>query len=247
MKTLLLSTVAGAALLLPLACADAADISTSHPLVWNSATMSWTGPYIGATGSIGGSRGRTTDDGNGVPHGPFSSHGTSASVGLRAGYDYELRNHVVVGAQVEGGWMRPGTRGTIGSSHAGHHQNLTVSSGGFATATGRLGYSFGRLLVYGDGGGALFTGQAEQATTNPGYAATASSGAHFGWTVGAGLEYRLTQHASVTLGWQHFDFGRARGYQTALVADGPTPKGQRFGNSTRLASDEVMVGFNYRF
>jgi outer membrane immunogenic protein len=137
--------------------------------------------------------------------------------------------------------------GIVGSTHADHHQDLTLGGGVYGDVTGRAGFLLTpATLVYGKGGFAFYDGQAEQATTNPGYAPTGTD-TFTGWTAGGGIEHFITTNLSIKVEYLHFDFGTQEGYQTALTADPPTPAGYKFRNWTDLTADSVKAGLAYHF
>jgi outer membrane immunogenic protein len=222
--------------------AAAAAICLSGPAM---AQGSWDGAYVGVHG--GGAWGpvSVTDSGAGVPTGPYDYSVSGAIGGFNLGYNWTLGS-LLLGIEGDLGYMTPNGSGYIASSHPGQHQDLMLSSGAYGDFTGRLGFDFSNWLLYGKAGAAFFGGQADQVTTNPGYSSTASD-TFGGWTAGVGAEYQLTQNLSVKAEYQHFGFENATGFQTALVADPPTPVGQRFPNSTSFSFDTVQVGLNFRF
>ena len=235
-----------AAALLTSTSAIAADLSpqVAEPVA-PVAVYDWTGFYAGVSAGYVHHSAEVRDISPGVAPGPFSY---SADTGLgsgQIGYNYQI-NNFVLGAEGDIGYMGGDGKGIIGSTNAGSHQDLTLDGGVYGDATARLGYAFGPVLLYAKGGFAFFNGEAKQATTNPGYAPTGTD-TFTGWTIGGGLEYLLTQNVSVKVEYQHFDFGEQDGYQTAVVADPPTPAGFRFLNKTELTAETVKVGLNYRF
>jgi outer membrane immunogenic protein len=85
-----------------------------------------------------------------------------------------------------------------------------------------------------------------QASTRPEYVATGTD-TFTGWTAGVGIEYAVSAKVSIKAEYQHFDFGEEHGYQTALMADPPTPAGFRFDNFTTVDFDTFKVGLNFHF
>ena len=94
------------------------------------------------------------------------------------------------------------------------------SSGLYADITGRLGYALDRTLFYAKGGVAFFDADfkanyAGQSCKTLGTCGTGGpstfnydhSDTLVGWTVGAGVEYALSQSWSLKAEYQHFDFG----------------------------------------
>jgi outer membrane immunogenic protein len=147
----------------------------------------------------------------------------------------------------------------------------TVSSTGFAssrtdfiaTATGRLGYTFGRLgegMVYAKGGAAWardkyqFNGQvsttacglvqnAQCVFTNPTIVTPfnfSASETRIGWTVGAGVEWAFWDNWSVKLEYDFLDFG-----SSTVTFNDPLLGAANISVSQRI--NEVKLGVNYRF
>jgi outer membrane immunogenic protein len=134
--------------------------------------------------------------------------------GGQFGYNRQLPNKFVAGIETDLQWS--GIRaaresnivGTYAPRPAGFSSNssLAVSQNWFGSTRLRLGYQpFDRVLVYGTGGVAysgFSTGISGASTDNlfvfPDNKTTSGSGSStkFGWTVGAGVEYAMTEHLS---------------------------------------------------
>jgi len=207
----------------------------------------WSGFYAGA--HVGGVWGRSVVRDNardGVDPGPFSYAPSGAFGGGTGGYNWQIQK-LVLGIEADLGYMDLSGSGIIGSSHAASHQDLTLDGGLYGDVTGRAGILVSpTTLLYGKGGFAFYDGEAKQATTNPGYAPTGTD-TFTGWTAGGGIEHFITPNLSLKVEYLHFDFGSQEGYQTALVADPPTPAGYKFRNWTDLTADSVKAGIAYHF
>ncbi|MGO9174392.1 MAG: outer membrane protein [Rhodomicrobium sp.] len=170
--------------------------------------VSWAGFYVGAhVGGAWGSDAATVNDANPVDttH-PFSLDANGVFGGGQLGYNLQ-RGNIVFGIEADLGGMD-----LSGSALNSKIVNIipfrTNASGGFyGDVTGRLGYAFGPVLVYGKGGFAYFDGSAKvHVTDNASIPETAASG-FTGWTAGGGVEYSLTPAWSVKAEYLHFDFG----------------------------------------
>jgi outer membrane immunogenic protein len=214
------------------------------PALAGSANI-WNGFYAG--GSIGGAWGNdtVTNSARGVDPGPFKFNFGGPVIGATAGYNAQFGS-VVLGVEGDLAYFGPEGSGYIPSTSPGQHQDLTLGDGLLGDLTGRAGVAFGPTLLYAKGGYAFFTGEGNQATTKDGYTPT-STGSFSGWTVGGGVEQMLTPSISVKLEYQHFGFGKESGYQTATVADPPTPVGYRFYNEHDVSFDAVKFGANFHF
>jgi outer membrane immunogenic protein len=193
------------------------------------AYTSWAGFYIGA--NLGGAWGDVKVHDFDEFGGRFTNSASGLFGGATIGYNFQ-RGNFVFGPEIDLGGMdlshsaaEPGTGGIIVSK---------VDSGFYMDATLRLGYSFGRALVYGKAGYAFYDGSVSaidvpEATTK----ATGLSG----WTAGGGVEYKLNPAWSVKGEYQFFDFSSEH-----LVM--PTD-GDRYHNA--LSVNTVKAGVNYHF
>ena len=244
------SGIIGAALLAVTAgAARAADLPVKAPVAV-ATPWSWTGFYIG--GNIGGALeySRLQD-----PFGPVSfgdSVTTTAFIaGGQIGGNYQIGN-VVLGAEADLSWATSrGDEtcfGLVGGAFFA--SNCSVDPTLFGTLTGRLGYAFGRTLIYAKAGAAWERTSVDMAVnTNPGQHFLASTNGYgeWGWTAGAGVEYALTPAWSLMLEYDHLGFDTAN-VATPYVPGNPLP-GHPVGPIAGLSSgvDEVKLGINYRF
>ena len=106
-------------------------------------------------------------------------------------------------------------------------------------ATGRFGYAFDRVLIYGKGGAAFTRDKLNAELTGP-FAGTATgSFDRTGWVAGAGIEHRWTRNWAVKLEYLHYDLG---GYSTSPTnSDGST---LAFRHSHVV--DVARIGLTYR-
>src|SRR6266404_7796927 len=118
-----------------------------------------------------------------------------------------------------------------------------------ATATGRLGYTFGRLgegMVYAKGGAAWARDRYQfngQVLTSPSFVTPFNFGAsetRVGWTVGAGVEWAVWENWSVKLEYDYLDFG-----SRTVTFNDPLLGAANISVSQRIS--EVKLGVNYRF
>ena len=126
----------------------------------------------------------------------FSSTTSSTFVGGgQFGLNYEFYSGVVIGAEVMFDWA-PNTQNTLTISNPGSSATATINSRWLTTVTGKLGYAWDRVLVYGKGGGA-WVGADTPSLTTPGGLLFPISGnsSNSGWTAGIGIEW-----ASLALG-----------------------------------------------
>lgn len=168
----------------------AADLVTAEPVapevVEQVPVSAWDGAYIGALGGAGWLKGD-------YDFGASSAHRTNMGglLGAFAGYNFQLENNVVLG--VEGdfsyNWNQSSVRGNdIGTDWAG-------------SVRGRVGYAFDDALIYGAAGW----------TTSRGFIDPPASGKKTanlnGYTLGAGVDYKVTQNIFARAEYRFNDFG----------------------------------------
>jgi opacity protein-like surface antigen len=217
----------------------------------------WTGFYAG--GFFGAAAGRsdigfvTTPTAGSKPwvFGPVG--------GGQIGYNYQFTNNWVVGLEGDVGAANVHGARTSGAQFALPFTSVLFVSqdktNWMATATARLGYSWGRTLYYVKGGAAFEDSTVSATCFNPQGAANGTvcanqagtliaSGSGFstsstrvGWTLGYGTEFDLGKNWSAKAEYDYLSFGR----HTALATDGTTIMTDKSNVS------QVKVGVNYRF
>jgi outer membrane immunogenic protein len=168
-------------------------IPTKAPVL-APAAMTWTGFYVGAQAGVGWATTNWTNT-IGITTNKFDGSGVVG--GVTAGYN----------------WQAPGSRFVFGieadiSASGVDPTKTTLACGvscesnlkAFGTIRGRVGYSaFDNTLLYVTGGAAVgrfdyrLTGFTEDQT-------------HWGWTLGAGVEYALTHHWSMKIEYLYTKF-----------------------------------------
>lgn len=216
--------------------AVAADLRTAAPMPYAQASnVNWAGFYLG--GHLGYGQGKASVSDPAAPG--FSLDTTTKGFigGGQVGYDYQVGATVFgieadfSGANVDGTTVLHDPTGDIVS---GNPRNRWTS-----LITGRLGYAAGNSLLYVKGGAAFggFRYGAANLTDNE------SGSAKFrrsGWTVGAGLEYALSNAWSIRGEYDYLNFGKHN--VTVTENDGSTDTAV-----FRQKLHQVKVGINYRF
>jgi outer membrane immunogenic protein len=218
--------------------AAAADLSPRVEEAVPPAAFNWTGAYIGAHAGYG--------------WGDFTSEPTDAYGGLKpdgwlgggqAGFNYQFDNGFVLGIEADASF---GSRKDAISVALGDPQDALFeldyaaklqSSG---TVRARAGYAFDRFLPYATAG--LGWARAEMDFANriseggvPRISNAASDKQTFtGWTLGAGLEYAITDTISAKAEYLYADLG-------SKEFDLGTPI------RAELTLQTVQFGLNYRF
>jgi outer membrane immunogenic protein len=202
---------------------------------------SWTACYVGGQAGYGWGRTDVTD-----PAGFFGFAGGQTTrantrgglVGGQVGCDYQFAGNWVVG--LEGDFLWADIKGTVNDPFfAG--KNFASKTDWITSGTGRIGYSFDRVLVYGKGGGAWAHNRFDM--TFFGGAVGSVTETRFGWTVGGGIEVLLAQNWSAKVEYNHYDFGNRQVTLVGVGVGGAFTSPQNI----RQQIDTVSVGLNYRF
>lgn len=183
MRTLFAFCVLGAVIAAhPSAAADLkAPVLKAPPASYN-----WAGLYIGAHGGGGWARNEwidITDPANILYEG--APVATGGLIGGQIGWNVQA-GMWVYGVEVDGAWAQLKSN-RISNAFPTDIDHSTVNA--IATAAARLGYAFNNLLVYAKAGGA-YTHTDYSITDIPSgvnYAKFDQN--HWGWMVGAGVEY----------------------------------------------------------
>jgi opacity protein-like surface antigen len=190
-----------------------------------------------------------------------ANHATGGFAGGQIGYNFQ-DGHLVYGFEAD--VSLPDIEGTSTcSSLSGSFVNSNCRAGidAFGTLAARLGTVFGpggRGLLYGKAGAAWYDGDLDLATNDSTlgekgnfYGVRKNALSHWGWTVGAGVEYALTGNWSAKAEYDYANFGRQSVTLTPsafLDNDGDVVElaSERRG---RLSNDfhAFKIGLNYHF
>jgi outer membrane immunogenic protein len=166
----------------------------------------WTGPYIGVFGglAVGDFRynGYLIDGDRRIPVFNVTSTGRGFIGGAQAGYDWQS-GPWVFGAVADIAFTNYKTSisGTSGGVPFSAQSQLNY----LGTVRARIGRAFDRTLLYAHGGFAY--GETEQTVSAGGVQQFNSSQMRTGWTLGAGLEYALTDRVSFGTEYSYVDLG----------------------------------------
>jgi len=228
------------------AAASAADLPVAMepvapaPIV-SPALFSWSGPYLGA--NIGYGWGRDDRVGIGVPSAEarFGNIGTFEPSGwlggVQGGYNLQL-GMFVLGA--EGDFQFTGIDDRLPSAVSTKAPTVTASASTdmewYATMRARLGViALDHVLLYGTGGVAVGKINYTVPVTAPLTETMKNSGTDWGYVIGAGVEYALTQNVSVKAEYQFLDIRLDR-LNSATYVTVPTTQ-----------YHTLRFGVNYRF
>jgi outer membrane immunogenic protein len=216
------------------------------------AVYNWTGFYIGGNAGVGWSQGSFSDaSGN-----TFAAQNAFKFIGGgQVGVNYEFAGGVVVGAEADFDW-RPNATNTTnavalvnGGVPTGTTASVTINNQWITTVTGRLGYAWDRLLVYGKGGWA-FVGSSNPTFNNvtTGVSTTFNTtNNNYGWTAGAGFEYAFWGGWSGKIEYDYIGLtSQTLTVPPGLGSVGGLPVGDQFtGNSRNIQM--IVAGINYKF
>lgn len=222
--------------------AVAADMPLKAPTRLTEAAFSWSGVYIGA--HVGGAWGtvesRITDT-DSSDFLPLSSHGINGFLGGgQVGFNLQVNPWLVIGVEGDASWTD-----VKGTTPCLVILACSTKVDWMATATGRLGFTRDRLMVFVKGGGAWAESKYNAVLgTSPDSFSGDASKTRFGWTVGTGVEYAIYGNWSAKVEYDFMDFGnKALGstlHSRTQSAPGPDV-------DIKQQIHAVKFGLNYRF
>jgi outer membrane immunogenic protein len=224
LKQLILSTA------FTLACATSAFAADA--LVEAPAGYNWTGGYIGGVVGANFLRGDVNIP-NYTPPG-YDGDSTSASVGGQIGYQYQFDNNVVLGAEAR--LVAVFNKKSVPTEDGLGGETFTTKANWQGDIVAKAGYAMGTLLPYVKGGVAFLN------LHDSGYDSAAFGPARFGrtytgWTIGAGVDYALTDKWVVGVDYAYAHFSDHNFEGDAGV--GPT--------FIKPSTHTVSLSLNYRF
>jgi outer membrane immunogenic protein len=202
---------------------------------------SWAGFYLGGEVGYGTDGVRWHNVGSSAFFSPLDSRtfdrGGGVIGGGQAGYNFQL-GRIVLG--IEGSISAADFDRSFTSPYFPATDVWSSKVTWLSTATGRIGYGFDGWLPYIKGG--LAAGQVDTSIQNNAAGAfSQSSAAHYGWTLGGGVEFKIAPRFSLGLEFMHTDLGRGNDIS------GPQPAGTTESYNVGLRSNSFMARFNYLF
>jgi outer membrane immunogenic protein len=206
----------------------------------------WTGFYIG--GNLGGAFTNGSFSDSLVPPSTFSTSTTTSFIGGgQVGANYEFWGGVVIGAEAMFDWL-PNTKNTLTATNAafpGVTASGTINNRWVTTATGKLGYAWDRVLLYGKGGGA-WVGQSNSGASlsTGGTLPVSGPTTNWGWTAGVGVEWAFWGNWSARAEYDYIGLTN----QTLTVGGfaGTAFAGDTVSSNSRNIQ-MVTAGVNYKF
>jgi outer membrane immunogenic protein len=219
----------------------AADLPLPPPVPVAPLYHTWTGFYIG--GNLGATVGTASFSYSLLPPSSFSSSGVSSFIGGgQLGVDYEFGGGVVVGAEAMFDWLADTPTNFTASNLRVGTATGTINNRWLSTVTGKLGYAWDRLLVYGKGGGA-WIGTDNSLTVGATPAGVSVNSGSQGWTAGAGVEWAFAPRWSVRA---EYDFIGLQNQSFTVSGVPRTPfAGDRISINNRNMQ-MITVGLNYK-
>jgi outer membrane immunogenic protein len=234
----------------------AADMSMPLKAPAYAPAFSWTGTYVGA--NVGGVWGvfnvnpATTNNLTGVVGVPGATDIKNNSLigGFQAGYNWQI-NQWVLGFEQD--YQFTGLKQTAtfaapsGAFLAG--DTISVKTDYLAATRAKIGMAWDRALVYAAGG--LETGEFDGSSTyvgrpsgSPAMGFSDTNKLHFGFNVGAGIDYAVTNNVFLGVEYRYIDLGKET-YN--LGAFSPAAGGaQTVTNSVSLTASEVTARLNFK-
>ena len=231
-QRLVLAATTGLALLA--GQAQAADLRRPAPMPGPMAEAQpvyptlWTGLYVG--GHVGYGWGNADGDFANAflpSAGSYSNDIDGVLGGVQIGYNWQALNWVY-GLEADFAWS-----GIDGSSSGGDgFSTFSTQLNWMSTFRGKIGFAQDRWMVYATGGAALADFDVD---STDGVVAVSDSATKWGWTVGAGLDYALTDAWRLGVEYKYADFGS----ETFAAPFGST--------DVDLNVHSVSLRVNYRF
>jgi outer membrane immunogenic protein len=253
---LVLGIVFAAAVSGPVAAADMGFPGIPMKAPSYTPGFSWTGTYVGAdAGGIWGTFDfgpTTTNNITGAVGAPVIAGLNNSSVigGFQAGYNWQIGQWVL---GLDQDYQFTGLKQTTtfaapaGLFLAG--DSMAVKTDYLAATRAKLGMAWDRVMVYAAGG--LETGELDVSSTyvaraggSPALGFTDAHKLHFGFTVGAGIDYAITNNVFIGIEYRYFDLGNETYNLGAFTPAGIAA--QTVSNTVDLKASEVTARINFK-
>lgn len=239
MRNSILASAISSAFILAYSGAQAADLGVAPAAIVEPATAySWSGAYVGAQAgyTVGG---HVQDEYIYIDAAPWFNYDLSpdgAFGGLYAGYNYQFSNNIVLGAEADFALGNVGASGAT-IEYAGYDSSTDIDWTGSVRA--RVGYAFDRFLPYATGGVAFGRFSFEERAEDYGVRQSADVNVS-GWTVGAGVEYALTDNVTLRGEYRLTDFNKKdfTGHDDAGLVDDFV---------AQIRTQDLRIGVAYKF
>lgn len=262
--------------------AKAADLPIKAPAVTETAPATWTGFYLGASAGgrwtdadisilsideffIGGVQHDLPACTLNVPPCATRSslNGSSVRAGVHAGYNFQFNERWLVGAEGDWGWANAGATSVGLKFTQGNvlpDSTIALRTTWDASARARIGFvARPDLLVYATGGAAWMhselTSTCGPVSCFPGTyspSGLTSTVNWTGWTVGAGVEDKLSRHWTLRGEYRYSDFGTKTFTDVRPCSPSPSPTcgiatSLNVSYDLSLKTHTALVGLSYLF
>ena len=201
----------------------------------------WTGFYIGGNLGAGFSNGSFSDT---LGSTFTNSTNTTFLGGGQVGVNYEFWGGLVIGAEAMFDWA-PNQNNNITATNGVNTATAQINNRWLTTATGKLGYAWDRVLVYGKGGGA-WVGQNSSSLAINGVPSSfsSSSSTNWGWTAGLGVEWAFWGNWSARAEYDYIGLNN-QSFTVSATAPGAFASDVISANSRSI--NMFTAGVNYKF
>ena len=236
-RTLLLSTVAAVALVGTASAADLPSRKAPEAYAPVAYAYSWTGAYIGVDGGYSWIQEKTKYPNGGPANAPATLKADTFVLGGHVGYRQQFGNLVAgVELNAESLFGKKDHALPVGFP-VGNEAAVRADWSG--SIRGSLGYAFDRSLLYVTGGAAYLSGRGFTFIAIPVVQANSQFNINrWGWTLGAGYAYALTNNWVLNAEYRYANFG-TKTYTTPLAL-GAT-------QNTKIDTHTVLLGLSYKF
>ena len=236
----------------------AADMTRPMPMKAPSyaPAFSWTGTYVGA--NVGGVWGTfhvnpaTTNNLTGAVGAPGVMDINNSSVigGFQAGYNWRIgqwvlgfeQDYQVTGLKQTASFAAPAGLFLAGDA-------IAVKTDYLAATRAKVGMAWDRALIYAAGG--LETGEFDVSSTyvaraggSPAIGFTDASKLHFGFNVGAGIDYAVSNNVFIGVEYRYLDLGKETYNLGAFTPAGAAA--QTVSSTVDLRASEVTARLNFK-
>lgn len=200
--------------------------------------FSWTGIYAGVHAGL--ATGDRSSELDGIPiKTDYDIDG--ALYGGHLGYNHQLGNWVL---GIEGTYSGSNIDGD--SSCVLNLFSCSTDIDWLATIEGRLGYAFGRSLVYARGGVAWGDVNTKADLFIPGVLTFDGGETHTGWTIGAGFEHAISDRVIARIEYSHVDLGSETHDLGVSILGTPIP-GASIPTEVDAEIDTIKIGVSIKF
>lgn len=196
-----------------------------------SGKYNWQGGYFGFSAGYGWGDSEQTYNRN-DNHGTATTDPSGVLGALSLGYNYQFSGGIVIGAEADLGLLDISDDDKV--VYDGHVYKTRFGPW-WSTVRARLGFAFGRSLIYATGGLAIMAVDEVSVGNTPGETAY-NQDTRSGWVVGGGIEQAFTNQWSAKIEYLHMDFGTFNGYSA-----------NREDFTFKNKVDLVRAGLNYKF